>query len=124
MIDLNLLKRTLILGVILQLALVACGYFWPWFRPRLLFSVMLTSGVAGMLYARELARGFKAGMLGGALAGAGTGLAAVLSAAYLDERPDIFLPYGAMVTMLTGTAGGLFGELDARLRAYIIRKLS
>jgi hypothetical protein len=29
-----------------------------------------------------------------------------------------------MVTMLTGTVGGVFGELDARLRAYIIRKLT
>ena len=26
--------------------------------------------------------------------------------------------------MLTGAVGGLFGELDARLRAYIIRKLT
>jgi hypothetical protein len=28
-----------------------------------------------------------------------------------------------MVLTLTGTVGGVFGEIDARLRAYIIRKL-
>jgi hypothetical protein len=84
---------------------------------------MMISAIAGMLYGRILGRGFVPGMLGGALAGAGSGLAAVAAAYVLDERPDIFLPWGGMVSMLTGTVGGVFGELDARLRAYILRKL-
>ena len=123
MLDLRVLRLVLAIGIVLQLGVVACGYFLPWARHSLLFSVMLTAAIAGMLYGRILGRGFLPGMLGGALVGAGSGLAAVAAAYFLDERPDIFLPWGGMVSMLTGTVGGVFGELDARLRAFIIRKL-
>lgn len=124
MIDLNIFKRALVVGIVVQLLLVTGAHFLPWLRPSLLFGVMVVAGVAGMLYARDLARGFLAGMLGGAMAGAAGGLAAVALAGWLGEHPEIFLPYGVIVTMLTGTVGGVFGELDARLRAYIIRKLN
>lgn len=124
MINLRLLKRALVIGLILELGVVACGYVWPYFRHSLLFNVMLMAAVAGMLYARDLGRGFLEGMLGGGIAGAACGLAAVSAAFWLGERPEIFLPWAVMVTTLTGTVGGVFGELDARLRAYIIRKLT
>ncbi len=124
MLDLIILRRAAIVSLTFQLALVAVGWFWPAFRPALLFGCMMTAGVAGLLYARDLARGFLAGMLGGAMAGAAGGVAAVTAAGWLGEQPEIFIPYGAMVTMLTGAVGGVFGELDARLRAYIIRKLT
>jgi hypothetical protein len=124
MLDLKILKRALIVGIVFQLVLVACGWFWPHFRPGLLFACMMTAAVAGMLYARDLARGFLAGMLGGGMTGAASGLVAVAGASFLGEEPEIWIPYGVMVLMLTGAVGGLFGELDARLRAYIIRKLN
>jgi hypothetical protein len=124
MIDLKILRRAALLGIGFELALVAGGYFWPRSRPGLLFACMLVAAVAGMFYARDLARGFGAGALGGALTGAASGTAAVAAASFLDERPEIYLPYGVMVMMLTGTVGGIFGELDVRLRRYIIRKLT
>ena len=124
MLDLTILKRVVFVGLVCQGALLACGWEWPGFRPGLLFGVMMIAGVAGLLYARDLARGFLAGMLGGAIAGAAGGVAAVAGANWLGEQPELFLPYGAMVTMLTGAVGGIFGELDARLRAYIVRKLT
>jgi len=124
MLDLIILRRAMIVGLVLQLALLACGWLWPWFRPGLLFGVMMTAGVAGLLYARDLARGFLSGMLGGAIVGAAGGVAAVAGANWLGEQPELFIPYGAMVTMLTGAVGGFFGELDARLRAYIVRTLT
>jgi len=124
MIDLKILRRALVLGIVLQLVLLACGWHWPQFRPGLLFGVMLTAALAGMLYARDLGRGFLAGTLGGAAIGAACGLVAVAGATWLGEQPEIFIPYGVMVTTLTGAVGGVFGELDARLRAYIVRKLS
>ncbi len=124
MIDLKILRRVILVGLVFQLALVASGWFWPIFRPGLLFGVMMTAAVAGMLYARDLSRGFLPGMLGGAVAGAAGGVAAVAGANWLGEQPEIFIPYGVLVTMLTGAVGGFFGELDARLRAYILRKLA
>jgi Na+/proline symporter len=123
MIDLKILQRATLLGVSLELALVVGGYFWPNSRPSLLFACMLVAAVAGMIYARELARGIGAGMLGGTLVGAACGAAAVALAHFLNISPDDYIPYGVMVTMLTGAVGGFFGEMDARLRAYILRKL-
>jgi len=124
MIDLKILRRAVILGVILELALVAGGYFWPQSRYGLLFGAMLISAVAGMFYARDLARGFGSGVLGGTLTGAACGVAAVLAAEFLGMDHETYIPYGVMVLTLTGAVGGVFGELDARLRAYIIRKLT
>jgi Na+/proline symporter len=124
MLDMKILKRALLVGVVLEIVLVACGWARPSFRPALLFACMLTAAVAGMLYARDAGRGFLPGMLGGAMVGAASGVVAVAGATWLGEEPETFIPYGVMVMMLTGTVGGVFGELDARLRAYIVRKLT
>lgn len=124
MIDMTILKRALIVCLVFQAGLLACGWFWSAIRPALLFTCMLAAAVSGMLYARDLARGFLPGMLGGAIVGAAGGVAAVAGAGWLGEQPETWIPYGVMVLMLTGTVGGFFGELDARLRAYILRKLT
>ena len=116
MIDLNILKRAALAGVLLAVALVTGGHLLPRYRPGLLFGCMLIAGLAGLLYARDLGRGYGAGVFGGALAGAACGIAAVALASLLGDRPDLFLPYGVMVSALTGFVGGLFGQLDARMR--------
>ena len=120
MVDLKILRRAIMVGVILELILVAMGHYRPRFRPTFeLFGCMLIAGVAGLLYARDLARGYGAGALGGAAVGAMCGLVAVASATFLGDRPDLFIPYGVIVSTVTGVAGGLFGQLDAQLRAII-----
>jgi hypothetical protein len=119
MIDLNILKRVLIVGIVLQLALVGCAHFLPWLRPNLLFACMLIAGVTGLLYARDLARGYGVGALGGAVGGATSALAAVGAANVLGDQPEIYLPYAVMVAMLTGAVGGMFGEFGAWLNARI-----
>src|ERR1700759_2424117 len=105
MIDLRIFKRALIVGIVFELALVACGHFWPLLRPSLLFGCMLIAGVAGLLYARDLARGFGIGALGGAVVGTASALAAVGAANVLGDRPELYLPYAVMVSMLTGGIG-------------------
>ena len=80
---------------------------------------MMVAGVAGLLYARDLARGFGAGMLGGAAAGAVCGIVAVAAANVLGDRPDLYIPYGVMVSTLTGAVGGLFGQIDAMMKAFL-----
>ena len=124
MIDLKILKRALFIGIVIQLVLLAFGYFRPAFQPGLMFACMMTAAVAGMLYGRDLGRGFLAGMMGGAMIGAACGVVAVLGAGWLGEKPEANIPYGVMVLMLTGAVGGFFGEIDARLRAYLVRKLT
>ena len=120
MVDLKILRRAITVGVVFELVLVAMGHFRPAFRPTFeLFGCMLIAGVAGLLYARDLARGYGAGALGGAAVGAVSGLVAVAAASLLGDRPDLFIPYGVMVSTLTGLVGGLFGQLDAQLRVII-----
>ena len=120
MVDLKILRRAIMVGVIFELMLVAMGHFRPRFRPTFeLFGCMLIAGVAGLLYARDLARGYASGALSGAAVGAVCGLVAVASASLLGDRPDQYIPYGVMVSTLTGGVGGLFGQLDAQLRVII-----
>jgi hypothetical protein len=75
--------------------------------------------VAGLLYARDLARGYARGALGGGISGAASAIVAVGVSNILGDRPDLFMPYGVMVSTLTGAIGGLFGQFDVRLRALI-----
>jgi hypothetical protein len=120
MIDLKILKRAMLVGVVLELALVLAAHFLPVLKPRLLlFGCMLIAGVAGLLYARDLARGYARGALGGGISGAASAIVAVGVSNILGDRPDLFMPYGVMVSTLTGAIGGLFGQFDARLRALI-----
>ena len=119
-VDLKILRRALLVGLILELLLVAMGHYRPRFRPTFeLFGCMMIAGVAGLLYARDLARGFRLGALGGGVAGAAGGIAAVGAANVLGDRPDLYIPYGVMILTFIGAIGGLFGQLDAMLRKLI-----
>jgi hypothetical protein len=118
-VDLKILRRAIMVGVIFELLLVAMGHYRPSFKPTFeLFGCMLIAGVAGLLYARDLARGYGAGALGGAAVGAICGIVAVVGASFLGDRPDLFIPYGVMVSTLTGGIGGLFGQFDAMMKAF------
>jgi len=118
-VDLKILRRALLVGLILELLLVAMGHYRPRFRPTFeLFGCMI-AGVAGLLYARDLARGFGAGALGGAAIGAMCGIVAVACASLLGDRPDLYIPWGVLVATLTGGIGGLFGQMDAMMKAFL-----
>ena len=123
MVDLKILRRAMLVGVVFELLLMGAGHFRPWLKPHFfLFGTMLIGGLMGLLYARDLARGFASGALGGAAVGALCGVVAVSVSYILGDRPDLYIPYGVMVTTLTGTVGGLFGQLDAMIQTYL-RKL-
>ena len=120
MVDVKILKRATLVGVVFELLLVVGGHYSPWLRAHfLLFGCMMIAGVAGLLYARDLARGFGLGALGGGVAGAAGGIAAVGFSNVLGDRPDLTIPYGVMILTFIGAIGGLFGQLDAMLRKLI-----
>ena len=53
-----------------ELLLVVAAHYRPWLKPTfLMFGCMLIAGVAGLLYARDLARGLALGALGGGCGG-------------------------------------------------------
>jgi general stress protein CsbA len=118
-VDRRLLSRAILVGVVLEVILVVASWYKPWVREHfLLFGAMMVAGTAGLLYARELARGFAKGALGGLAIGAACGLSAVSLSNVLDGQPEIYLPYGVMVMTLTGMIGGVFGQIDAIMRAF------
>jgi hypothetical protein len=120
LIDAIILDRALAVGLLCEVGLVVVGHYHPFIDLRFgLFSCMMIAGTAGLLYARDLARGYIAGALGGLVIGAACGLAAVGVANWLGDRPDKFLPYGVMICALVGAIGGLFGQYAAWIREFI-----
>ena len=119
-IDTRLLSRAILVGVLFEAGLVIASHYKPWLRDHfLLFGAMMIAGTTGLLYARDLARGFAKGSLGGLACGAACGLTAVGLSNVLGDHPDTYLPYGVMVMTLTGAIGGMFGQFGATMRAFL-----
>ncbi|HEY0265833.1 MAG TPA: hypothetical protein VGC16_03720 [Rhizomicrobium sp.] len=120
LIDIKILDRALLVGVLLEAGFMIAGHFRPLLDIQFgLFGVMMIAGTAALLYARDLARGYVIGALGGLVIGAACGLAAVGTANLLGDHPDKFLPYGVMICALIGAIGGLFGQYAAWIRQFI-----
>jgi len=112
--------RALIAGVLCEAGFVALGHYHPVIDEHFgLFGVMMIAGTAALLYARDLARGYISGALGGLVIGAACGLVAVGVANLLGDHHDRFLPYGVIISALIGAIGGLFGQYAAWIRAFI-----
>lgn len=115
-------QRAITVGVLLLITFVVFSHYLPWLATRLLFATMLITGIAGLLYAREVARGYGIGALGGAFAGGicaavGIALAVLLGDApsfTLGQAPGMVLMVGTAISVLTGAVGGLFGQWDAQ----------
>ena len=120
LVDAKILDRALLVGVLLEAGFVLLGHYRPFLILHFgLFGCMMIAGTAALLYARDLARGYVMGALGGLVIGAACGTAAVGVANLLGDHPDRFLPYGVMICALIGAIGGLFGQYAAWIRAFI-----
>ena len=120
LVDTRILDRALLVGVLLEAGFMVLGHYRPFIALHFgLFGCMMIAGTAALLYARDLARGYVAGALGGLVIGAACGLTAIATANLLGDRPDDFLPYGVMICALVGAIGGLFGQYAAWIREFI-----
>lgn len=120
LVDRKILGPALLVGLLLEVGLMTAGHYRPLLRTHYaLFGCMMIAGTAALLYARDLARGYVSGALGGLVIGAACGLAAVGTANFLGDQPEVFLPYGVMICTLTGAVGGLFGQYAAWIREFI-----
>ena len=120
LIDSKILGRALIVGLILEIGFMVLGHFRPYLLAHFgLFGCMMIAGTAALLYARDLARGYVMGALGGLVIGAACGVAAVGTSNVMGDHPESFIPYGVMVLALIGAIGGLFGEYAAWIRRFI-----
>jgi hypothetical protein len=120
LIDTKILDRALAVGVLCEAGLVLMAHYRPMLGVHFgLFACMMIAGTAALLYARDLARGYVMGALGGLVIGAACGLTAVGVAHLLGDHPDQFLPYGVMICALIGAIGGMFGQYAAWIRQFI-----
>jgi hypothetical protein len=118
------LRRAALVGIVLQVALAVLAHYAPWigaYANRL--AGMMISATAGYLYAMDVGLGFRRGALGGAIVGGVSGLAGMMLAQSLGERPDDPLALWTMISVLTGTLGGVFGEIAIRWNAILRRWL-
>ena len=115
--DGKLIQRAAITGIVLQITMVMIGHYVPWISGNsYLFGTMMISGVAGLLYARDFAKGYAKGALGGAVTGGACGIIGISAANILGDAPLIAIPAGAAITVLIGAIGGLFGQMAANIR--------
>jgi hypothetical protein len=117
MIDQAALRRAMIAGTVLQLALGSAAHLSVWLAAHaLLFGAMLISASMAYLYALDVGSGYAAGALGGTLAGGTCGLfGAAFTIVLGDTDPSAFLENVAIFAF-TGALGGLFGQLAQRLQ--------
>jgi hypothetical protein len=122
MIDIRILRYAIIVGTTLQVAnslLRHIGWTNDYYAQ---FGGMFISGVAGLLYAREVNRGYRAGAAGGAVGGLVCAVVGVALAVTLRDAPPVLIPLAMLVCTLTGAIGGLFGQLGASIRTALYTK--
>ncbi len=120
MIDAKVLQRSAIFGTILQVLMVGVGHFVPWVSGNLFqFGWMLFSGVAGLLYARDAARGYYWGALGGAVAGGLCALIGIALSVLLGDTPNFLLALWTAICVMTGAVGGLWGQFGGLLKSKL-----
>ena len=86
LVDARILDRALLAGVVCEAGFAALGHYRPGIAQHFgLFGAMMIAGTAALLYARDLARGYISGALGGLVIGAACGLVAVGAANLLGD---------------------------------------
>ena len=123
MIDNTALLRATLVGTVIQVAMVAIGHFVPWVALHVfMFGGMMISATVGYLYAQDVAMGYSRGALGGAIAGGVCALLGIAVSVFLGDTQPNILVLGTAISVLTGSVGGLFGQMSASIRAFARRK--
>ncbi len=122
MIDGRILGFVVIVGTTLQIADVLLRHFGLLNDYYAQFGGMFIAGVTGLLYAREVDRGYRAGAAGGAVGGLVCASVGVALAVTLKDAQPILIPIAMLVCALIGAIGGLFGQLGAYIRQALYTK--
>ena len=111
MIDPKTLQRVLLVGTVLQVAMVVAGHFVP-FVALHVFALggMAISALAGILYGRA-ASAYGGAALGGAIAGGGCALIGIALSVLMGDTPAMILVIGTVSSTVTGAIGGALGRL-------------
>lgn len=114
-------QRATFVGILLLITFVVFSHYLPLLATQVLFATLMIAGISGLLYAREAARGYGIGALGGAFSGGICALAGIAVAILLGDVPAFtmgpapgkVMVIGTAASVLAGAVGGLFGQWDA-----------
>lgn len=96
------------------------GHFVPWVELHVfMFGGMMISAIVGYLYGMDSAHGWGPSAFGGAIAGGTCGIIGIALAVVFHQTPMIALLVGTAICLLTGTVGGLFGQMAANMKKLI-----
>jgi hypothetical protein len=105
------LTRAVLIGTVLQLAMVIAGHFVPAIAAQFAIGGMLISLVAGVLYARAAKGGWGDSVIGGLIAGGVCAFIGILVSYLLKDVPTNILWMGTAGSAVAGLVGGAVGKL-------------
>jgi hypothetical protein len=118
MLDSKALQRAVIVGTLLQITLAVLGYYSSWIMVHaFLFGGMMISATSGFLYAQDVGPGWVRGALAGAIAGGVCGFVGIALSVALRDTPASFLWLGTAIAVLTGSVGGLWGQVSFAMKS-------
>lgn len=100
-------RRALIVGTILQLAMVLSGHWVEWIKVNA-FAVggMVIALVAGLIYARSASAPRRVGAARGAIVGGAGALIGIIVSFALGDVPAFVLGVGTLSSAVAGAIGG------------------
>ena len=122
MIDGRILQRATTVGILLQITMVVLGHYIAWIAVNVfMFGWLFIAGIAGLLYARDLDRGWRLGALGGIIAGTICAAIGILVSVGFRDTPATLIPIIVLASALTGAVGGMFGQMAANMDRLRLR---
>lgn len=110
MLNMKALQSAIIIGTVLQVAMVVIGHFSPMVAAYFATGGVGISAAAGVLYGRSAA-GFGGAALGGGIAGGVCALIGIVISFALGDVEAMILAIGTFSSAVTGALGGLAGRL-------------
>jgi hypothetical protein len=118
LIDSKILLRAAIVGIVLQLALaIGAHCFADIAKHYFLFGIMMIAATSGYLYGMGSGKGYFQGATGGAITGGSCALVGVGASVLMQDTAQTIIPLFTAICVGTGTVGGLFGQMAAKLRS-------
>lgn len=105
------LIRAVLIGTVLQLAMVIAGHFVPAVASLFAIVGMLISLIAGVLYVRAARGGWGDSVIGGLIAGGLCAFLGILVSYLLKDVPVDILWMGTAGSAVAGLVGGAIGKL-------------
>jgi hypothetical protein len=103
------LWRAMLVGTVLQVAMVVGGHYVPAIKSLFAPGGMLISAAAGWMFGRLSGGARGASAVGGLFAGAACAFLGILESFYLGDVPATLLLLGTASSAVTGAIGGLLG---------------